>query len=155
MSLRERLEEDLKESMRRGDTTRRSVIRYLRSEVHNQEIARRTTLDDDGIVGVLIKQAQQRRESIEAFRSGNRDDLVTKEEAELAIILEYLPEQMSQEELSMLARRAVEEVGATGPQDTGKVMGHLMPQIRGKAEGKTASAIVSDLLKDIAGQNLS
>ena len=151
MSLRGRLDDDLKESMRQRDSIRRSVIRYVRSELHNQEIANRTPLDEDGIVGVLSKQAQQRRESIEAFRSGNRDDLVAKEEAELAIILEYLPEQMSQEELASLARRAIEEVGATGPQDMGKVMGHLMPQIKGRAEGRSASAIVSDLLKGMAG----
>lgn len=151
MSLRGRLDEDLKEAMRQRDSTRRSVIRYVRSELHNQEIASRKPLDEDGIVGVLSKQAQQRRESIEAFRSGNRDDLVAKEEAELAIILEYLPKQMSQEELASLARRAIEEVGATGPQHMGKVMGHLMPQIRGRAEGRSTSAIVSDLLKGMAG----
>ena len=150
MSLRGRLDDDLKESMRRRDSTRRSVIRYVRSELHNQEIASRMPLDEDGIVGVLSKQAQQRRESIEAFRSGNRNDLVAKEEAELAIILEYLPEQISQEELASLARRAIEEVGATGPQDMGKAMGHLMPQIRGRAEGRSASTIVLDLLKGMA-----
>ena len=151
MSLQHRLQEDLKESMRDGDSTRRSAIRYLRSEIHNQEIASQTTLDDDAIIGVLSKQAQQRRESIEAFGAGNRQDLVEKEEAELAIILEYLPAQMSSEEVTALAQGAIEELGATGPQDMGKVMGRLMPQVRGKAQGKEVSAIVSELLRGLEG----
>ena len=148
MSLEERLQDDLKDAMRKGDATRRSVIRYLRAQIHDLQIARQADLDDDDVIGVLSRQAQQTRDSIEAFRSGNREDLVVKEEAELTIILEYLPEQMSEEELASLAAQAIEEVGATGPQDMGKVMGRLMPQIRGKAEGKAASAVVSSLLKD-------
>ncbi len=149
MSLQERLQQDLKEAMRKGDAPRRSLIRYLRAQIQDQEIARRTTLDDDAIIGLLGKQAQQRRESIDAFKRGNRQDLVDKEEAELAMIMEYLPQQLSEEELASLAKDAIEEAGASSPRDIGKVMGLLMPQIRGKAEGKAASAVVSSLLKGL------
>ena len=135
--------------MRKGDVLRRSVIRLLRSEIHNEEIAKRTRLEDDGIIGVLSRQAQQRRESIEAFEQGNRQDLVEKEKAELGIILEYLPQQMSREEISALVRQAIQEAGATGPSDMGKVMGRVMPQVRGRAEGREINAIALELLKGL------
>ena len=135
--------------MRKGDVLRRSVIRLLRSEIHNEEIAKRARLEDDGIIGVLSRQAQQRRESIEAFEQGNRQDLVEKEKAELGIILEYLPQQMSREEISVLVRQAIQETGATGPSDMGKVMGRVMPQVKGKAEGREINSIASDLLKGL------
>ena len=151
MSIQARLEEDLKEAMRKGDAPRRAVIRYLRSEIHNEEIAKQTKLEDDGVIGVLSRQAQQCRDSIEAFASGNRQDLVEKEKAELAIIFEYLPEQMSDDEITGVAQQAIDQVGATGPQDMGKVMGRVMPQVKGKAEGRKVSAIVTELLKGLAG----
>ena len=135
--------------MRKGDVLRRSVIRLLRSEIHNEEIAKRTRLEDDGIIGVLSRQANQRRESIEAFEQGNRQDLVEKEKAELGIILEYLPQQMSREEISLLVRQAILETGATGTSDMGKVMGRVMPQVKGKAEGREINAIASELLKGL------
>lgn len=150
MLLQEKLQEDLKSAMRGGDSTRRSVIRYLRSEIGNEEKSRQETLDDDAVIDVLGKQVKQRRESIEAFTKGGRQDLVDKEEAELAIVLEYMPEQMTEEEITSLAKAAIEEIGASGPQEMGKVMGRLMPQVRGKAEGKTVSAVVSGLLKGAA-----
>ena len=151
MSLRSRLEQDLRDSMRRGDAPRRSVMRYLRAEIHNEEIASQTELEDDAITRVLGRQAQQRRDSIEAYAKGNRQDLVDKEKAELAIILEYLPEQMSAEEVAKLVQKAIDEVGAIGPQDMGKVMGQVMPQVSGRAEGRQVSAIVQELLKEKAG----
>ena len=148
--LRDRLDQDLIEAMRRRDALRRSVLRYMRSEIHNQEIASQATLDNDGILGVLTRQAQQRRDSIEAFTNGNRKDLADKEQAELAIILEYLPEQMSRDEVVELVRQVVREVGAAGPRDMGKVMGRAMPQVRGRAEGREVSAIAAELLKGLA-----
>jgi uncharacterized protein YqeY len=150
MSLQEKLHQDMKDSMRSGDATRRDTIRYVRSAIQNEEIAARGALDDEAVIGVLSKQAAQRKESIEAFEAGNRPDLAAKEETELAIILEYLPEQMSREEIVELARRAIEEVGATGPQEMGKVMGRLMPQVKGKAEGREVSKVVSELLAGAA-----
>ena len=134
--------------MRGGDSLRRSVIRYLKSEIHNQEIVRKGILDDDALTDLLGRQAQQRRDSIEAFKKGNRQDLVDKEEAELAVILEYLPEQLSAEEITVIVRSAIEELGATGPSDMGKVMGQVMPQVKGRAEGRQVSQAVSKLLSE-------
>ena len=148
MTLQEKLQDDLKDAMRSGDTTRRSVIRYLRAQIHNQEIASQGPLDDQDIAVLLSKQAQQRRDSMEAFQKGNRTDLVEKEQAELDIILGYLPQQMSDEEIGDLVRQAIQQVAAVGPRDMGKVMGALMPQLRGTADGKRVSALVSQLLQD-------
>jgi uncharacterized protein YqeY len=146
MTLKARLESDVKTAMRSGDTLRRSVIRILRSEVHNQEITAKAELDDEGVIRVLSRQAQQRRDSIEAYKSGNRQDLVDKEAAELEIILEYLPAQMTRDEIQELVRKVIADTGAEGPGDIGRVMGALMPQVAGKAEGREVSSIVRDLL---------
>ena len=150
MSLQERLDSDLKDAIRGGDTLRRSVIRLLRSEVHNEEIARHGELDDDAMIGVLSRQAQQRRDSIEMFAKGNRQDLVEKEKRELAILLDYLPPQMSQEEIAKLVKEAVAEVQAQGPKDMGRVMGWIMPRVKGRAEGAQVSSTVSEVLGALA-----
>ena len=149
MTLDDKLQEDLKDAMRAGDKTRRSVIRFLRSRIHDEEIARRAKLDDDAIIDVLGKEVRQRLESIEAFTKGNRPDLVKKEETELALVREYMPAQLSDDEIATLAGAAIQEAGATGPKDMGKVMGRIMPQVRGKSDGRTVSRIVQELLKSI------
>ena len=105
MPIQARLQEDLKQAMRSKDALRRSVLRYLRSEIHNEEIAKQTELDDEGIISVLTRQAQQRRDSIEAYEAANRQELVEKEKGELAIIFEYLPQQMSREEITDVVRQ--------------------------------------------------
>ena len=150
MPIQARLQEDLKQAMRDKDVVRRSVLRYLRSEIHNEEIAKQTELDDEGIIRVLTRQAQQRRDSIEVYETANRQDWVDKEKGELAIIFEYMPQQMSREEIIDVARQAIEEAGAAGPGDMGKVMGRIMPQVRGKTDGKEVSSIVSEELKRLA-----
>ena len=150
MTLKDTLENDLKTAMRSGDVTRRSVIRMLRSEIHNKEIEDKAELDDEATTSVLGRQAQQRRDSIEAFERAERDDLVQKERAELAIIMEYLPEQLTEDEVTEIVRDSIEQVGAEGPQDMGKVMGAVMPKVRGKAEGREVSRIASELLKGLA-----
>ena len=147
MTLQTRLESDMKDAMRSRDVLRRSTIRLLRSEIRNEEIAKRVELDDSGVIGVLNRQAQQRRDSIEAFTDGNRQDLADKEKAELAIILEYLPEPMTAEEVTVLVQDAISKVAATGPGDMGKVMGQVMPQVKGRADGKVVSAIVTEALQ--------
>lgn len=146
MNLQERIREDLKEAVRREDRVRRSVLRLILAGIRNAEIAQQKELDDAGVIDVLTREVKQRRESIEAFRKGNRQDLVTREEAELAIILGYLPEPMTREEIVTLVRKIIAETGAKGPGDKGKVMGQLMPQVKGRAEGKEVSTIVSELL---------
>ena len=147
MALQEKLQQDLKDAMRSGDTARRDVIRFIRARIHDQEIERRASLDDDRIIDVLGQQAKQRQESIDAFKKGDRPDLVAKEEAELGIIREYLPAQLSEDEIAQIVRAAIDETGAAVPQDMGKVMGLVMPQVRGKADGRTVSRMVQELLK--------
>ena len=147
MTMKSRLDDDVKQAMRNRDTVRRDVIRYLRSEIRNQEIRVQKDLDDDGVVQVLSRQAQQRRDSIEAFAEADRADLVEKEQAELAIIMEYLPQQMTRDEISELVQQVVADVGATGPGDMGKVMSQIMPQVRGRAEGREVSSMVMETLR--------
>ena len=149
MTMKTRLADDMKQAMRDRDVLRRDVIRYLRSEVRNQEIREQKELDDAGVVQVLSRQAQQRRDSIEVYRDADRQDLVEKEESELSVILSYLPQQMTSEEITDLVQQVVAKVGASGPADMGKVMGAIMPQVRGKAEGREVNAIVQQTLRSL------
>ena len=144
--LHEKLAAELKEAMKSGDKTRLEVVRMVRASIKNAEIKQQKSLEDPDILGVIAKEAKQRRESIAEFAKGNRQDLVAKEEAELAILLEYLPEQISREEIVATARQVIEEVGARGPGDKGKVMQKLMPQLKGKAEGRDINETVTELL---------
>jgi len=145
-SLKQKLNDDLRQALKGGDKRRSSVIRLIMSAVHNSEIAKRASLEDTDILGVIAKEAKQRKESIEAFKLGDRQDLVAQEEAELAILNEYLPEQISRDEIIAAARKVINEVGAQSPHDMGKVMGKLMPQLKGKAEGKVINEVVTELL---------
>jgi len=144
--LQEKLMDDLKASMKSGNKQRKLTISLVRASIKNAEIAKQKTLDDAGVIDVIAKEARQRRESIAEFKKGNRPDLVAKEEAELAVLLEYLPQQISREEIIAAARQVITEVGAQGPGDKGKVMQKLMPQLKGKAEGGTINEIVTGLL---------
>jgi uncharacterized protein YqeY len=144
--LKQKLTDDLKQAMRDGDKVRRSVIRLAMAAIKNAEIARQTTLDDTDILGVIAKEARQRQESIDAFKQGNRPDLVAQEEAELAVLKEYLPRQMTREEIIAAARQVIAEVGAQGPGDKGKVMPQLIAQLKGRADGREINAVVTELL---------
>jgi hypothetical protein len=123
-----------------------STLRLLLSEIRNAEIAQQKPADDSKVLDVIAREVKRRRESIEAFKQGNRSDLVAQEEAELAVLVTYLPEQMSREEIVATARQVIDTIGAQGPGDKGKVMSQLMPQLKGKADGKEASDIVTELL---------
>ena len=149
--LKQKLADDLKRALRGESRLRRSVIRLVMAAIQNAEIARQATLDDADILGIITKEARQRRESIEAFKQGNRPDLVAQEEAELAILNEYLPQQISREEIIRAARRVIEEVGAQGPSDKGKVMPKLITQLKGKADGREINAVVAELLASQGG----
>jgi uncharacterized protein YqeY len=129
------------------DVVRRDTLRFALSALHNDEVARRRELTDEETLAILGKQAKMRRESIEAFGKAGREDLVTKEKAELAVIESYLPQQLSRDEIADLARAAIAETGASSPADQGKVMQKLMPHVRGRAEGKAVAEVVSGLLK--------
>ncbi len=146
MSLRERIQKDMQDALRQGDKERLSVLRMLRAAVRNAEIDRQHDLDDDEVVAVLTKAAKQRRESVEAYRQGGREDLAVAEEAELQIIEAYLPQQLSEKEVREIAARTIAELGAQGPQDMGWVMKHLMGQLRGQADGRLVNAIVREIL---------
>ena len=146
VSLKQKLTDDLRQAMRDGDTVKRSTIRLLMAAIGNAEIARRGTLEDTDILGIITKEVRQHHESIDAFKQGNRPDLVTQEEAELAILQEYLPRQLTREEIVEAARRVIEEVGALSPGDRGKVMPKLVAQLKGRADGREINAVVSELL---------
>ena len=146
-NLAKRLNEDLKQAMRGGDTVKRSVIRLVLAAVQNAEIARQADLEDGDVLGIIAKEARQREESIEAFKQGNRQDLVAQEEAELAILQDYLPQQMTRDEVIAEAKKVIAEVGAQGPSDKGKVMPRLIAQLKGRADGREINAVVTELLK--------
>ncbi len=149
MSIKERLEEDIRNAMRSRDQERLDALRFLKSQIQLIEKNALKELDEPGVIEVVAKQAKDRRESIQMFGDGGRDDLVVKERAALAVMLEYLPEQFSIEELENLARQVIADVGATGASDRGKVMGRIMPQVRGKADGSAVNAVVSRLLESL------
>jgi uncharacterized protein YqeY len=118
----------------------------LLSSIHNYEIEQRKPIEDQGVITVLDREANKRRESIEAFEKGNRQDLVAQEKAELEILLGYMPQQMSHEEVEEFVRKTIAEIGASGPGDKGKVMSQIMPQLKGRAQGQEINAIVTELL---------
>ena len=146
MGLREKLREDLNAAMREVNVPRRSAIRLVISAINYADIEKRAPVDDDAILALIAKEARQHRESIEAFAAAKRDDLLPKERAELAVLDGYLPKQMTREELMGLASRIIAEVGAQGPGDRGKVMGRLMNEVKGKADGREVNAVVTELL---------
>ena len=145
--LKRKLMDDLKQALRGGDKTRLSVIRLVMTAIKNAEISRRAALDDADILGIITKEVRQRRESIDAFKQGNRPDLVAQEEAEMAILEQYLPQQMTRDEIVAEARRVIEEVGAQGPGDKGKVMPKLITQLKGRVDGREINAVVTELLQ--------
>ena len=147
MSLMEKLTADMKEAMKQGEKERLSVIRLVRSAVRQAEIDGKKTLSDDEIIGVITKEVKMRRDSIEEFERGGRSDLVEKTQAEIAILMPYLPAQLSPDEVRQIVETAVAEVGATTAKDMGKVMGVLMPRVKGRADGKLVNEIVRSLLK--------
>ena len=144
--LKQKLTDDLKQAMKDGDKVRRSVIRLVLAAIKNAEIARQATLKDGDILGIIAKEVRQHQESIEAFKEGNRQELVAQEEAEMAVLKGYLPQQMTRDEIIVAARKVIEEVGAQEPRDKGKVMPKLIAQLKGRADGREINAVVTELL---------
>lgn len=142
MSLKEKLQHDLADAMKAKDDRRVQIIRLLRDAIRKQEIDQRKELSDEDTIGVLQHAAKQHQDSINAYRAGNRMDLVEQEEAELAIIQSYLPQPLSEAELIAIIDETIRTVGATGPKDLGKVMGPLMARVKGRADGAKVQAIV-------------
>jgi uncharacterized protein YqeY len=145
-ALKQKLTDDLKQAMRGGDTVKRSVIRLLMAAIKNAEIARQKALEDGDILGIIAKEIRQRKESIEAFKQGDRPELAAKEEAEMAILEQYMPAQMSRDEIVAEARQVIKEVGAESIRDKGKVMPQLIAKLKGKADGREINEVVTELL---------
>ncbi len=143
------IKEELKDSIKKQDNVKKSVYRFILSAIHNEEIKLGKELGEDEVLKLLIKQAQQRKDSIEAFEKANRDDLVQKESQELEIISQFLPEQVSEEKIKELAAKAISDTNAQSVKDLGKVMPLLMKQLGGKAEGKIVNKIVMELLNSL------
>lgn len=150
MSLRDKILDDLKSAMKAKDAERLNVLRSLKAKLLEKEISERkggeATLSDEQVVEVLMKAAKQRKESIDQFEDGGRDDLAEKEKLELQIIEEYLPEMMSEDEIREVVQKQIDKMGAESMADMGKVMGALMGRLKGKAEGATISKIVKEEL---------
>jgi hypothetical protein len=152
VSLQERVQTDIANAMRVGDGLRRDVLRMVASAAYNVEKREGHPLTDDEYLTVLSREAKTRRESVDAFRAGGREDLATREEAEIAIIAEYLPAALSDEEIQTLVDEAIAATGAASPRDMGKVMGWLAPKTRGRADGKRVSELV---VQTLAGADLA
>ena len=148
MSLQTDIEAAMRAAMKSGDAARVATLRMAMAANHNRRIELGHELTDAEVVEVLDRQVKQRRESIELFRAGGRGELADAEETEIAVLREFLPEQLSTDELERLARGAVAATGASGPSDMGKVMGALVPQTKGRADGKAVSDLVRRLLSE-------
>ena len=146
MTLQQRLEAAMRDAMPARDEQRTQTLRMAMAAAQNLRIARGHDLTDDDVVDVLTKQVKQRRESIAMYRDAGREDRAATEEAEAAILAEFLPEQLSEDEIEAMAREAIAETGATSPKEMGRVMGRLSPQTRGRADGRLVSDVVRRLL---------
>jgi len=142
VSLQDRVQTDIAVAMRAGDALRRDVLRMVASAAYNLEKREGRPLTDDEYLAVLSREVKTRRESVEAFRSGGRIDLAEKEEAEIAIIGEYLPAALTEDEIASLVQEGIAATGASSARDMGKVMGWLAPRTRGRADGKHLSELV-------------
>ncbi len=151
MTLSERLEAAMRDAMRARDEMRTQTLRMAMAAAHNQKSAKGRDLTDEEVVDVLTRQVKQRRESIAMYRDAGRDDRAALEESEAAILAEFLPEQLGEDEIEALARAAIESTGAAGPGDLGRVMGTLSPQTKGRADGRLVSDVVRRLLGEGAG----
>jgi len=151
VTLRERIQSDITTAMRSGDALRRDTLRMAESSIYNAEKRDRRTYGDDEVAGVLAREVKTRRESVEAFRNGGREDLASKEEAEIDILAGYLPEQLSEAEIAALVDEAIGATGAASPRDMGKVMGWLAPRTKGRADGRAVSQVVGKALGSMSG----
>ena len=143
MTLYERLQAALTGAMRARDELRRDTLRMAIAAVYNEQKAARRPLDDDEVIAVLAREMRRRRESIEAFRAAGREDRAAREEAEAAVVADFLPRALSDADLRDLVRAAIAETGASSPRDLGRVMGVLVPKTRGRADGRTVSEMVA------------
>ena len=147
MSLKEQLLEDMKTAMREKDVLRKNSVQMVRAAVLQVEKDNRVTLEDDGILEVIAKEVKKRRDSLTEFEKSGRQDLIDNLKVEIDILLKYLPQQLTEEELEIIVKDAVNETGASSPKDIGKVMQAVMPKVKGRADGK----MINQILKKIIG----
>ncbi|WP_028549223.1 GatB/YqeY domain-containing protein [Paenibacillus sp. UNC451MF] len=146
MSLSEKLNEDMKLAMKSQAKFKLTVIRMVRAAIKNIEIDQRKTLDDQEVLDVLSREIKQRKDSLQEFEKAGRDDLAETVKAEIEILMEYLPQQLTEEEVKAIVQQTIQEVGASSKADMGKVMGALMPKVKGRADGKVVNQAVQQLL---------
>ncbi|MGO4274024.1 GatB/YqeY domain-containing protein [Paenibacillus sp. TAF58] len=146
MSLSDRLNEDMKQAMKSQDKFKLSVIRMVRSTIKNSEIDLKRALDDNEVLDVLTREIKQRKDSLQEFTKAGRDDLAEGLKAELVILAEYMPQQLSEEEVKAIVQQTIQQIGASSKADMGKVMTALMPQVKGRADGKLINQLVQQLL---------
>nr|WP_330396851.1 GatB/YqeY domain-containing protein [Anaeromicrobium sediminis] len=146
VTLQEKLMADLKDAMKSKDKVKKSVITMIRASIKQFEVDNRAEMTDQQILEIMFKQVKQKRDAIVEFTKGNREDLVEEAKAEIEVIMNYLPKQLTEDEIRVLVKEAVEAVGATSPKDMGKLMGALMPKVKGKADGKVVNKIVREFI---------
>lgn len=142
MSLKEKLQEDLKSSMKNKDTIRKSVVTLIRAAIKQHEVDNRVELADDTIIDIISKQLKQRKDSLAEFEKANRDDLVEETKSEIQVLEGYLPQQLSEEELEKIVIETIAEVGATSMKDMGKIMATIKPKTAGRADGRKINELV-------------
>jgi uncharacterized protein YqeY len=147
MSITERLDQDMKQAMKAKDKLRLSVIRMVRTAIKNAEIDQKRTLSEDEVIAVLNRELKQSRDSLQAFEAGGRQDLIEEVQQKIAVLMDYLPQQMSEEELRAIVQSTIAETGASSKKDMGKVMSALMPKVKGRADGKLVNQIVTQELQ--------
>ena len=147
MSLKQKLQEDLKSSMKNKDTNKKSVITLIRASIKQYEVDNRVELGDEEITDLIAKQLKQTRDSRDEFAKAGRDDLVSKAEAEIEVLKEYLPQQLSEEELNEIVISTISEVGATSMKDMKNIMSSIMPKVKGRADGKLINELVKKNLQ--------
>ncbi|WP_188647273.1 GatB/YqeY domain-containing protein [Marinithermofilum abyssi] len=147
MTLLERLTQDMKTAMKEKDKTKLSVVRMLRSSIKNKEIELGRSLDEDEALQVVSKELKQQKDSLSEFERAGRDDLAEKARGEIAVLEQYLPEQLSEEEIRAIVQETIQETGASSKKDMGKVMGAIMPKVKGRADGKVINRLVQEFLQ--------
>lgn len=147
MNLSERLNEDMKQAMKSQDKFKLSTIRMVRATIKNLEIDLKRTLNDNEVLDILSREIKQRKDALQEFEKAGRDDLAESVKAEVEIIAEYLPEQLSEEEIKVIVQQTIQETGASSKAEIGKVMSALMPKVKGLADGKLVNQVVQQLLQ--------
>lgn len=147
MSLKDKLMDDMKNSMKNKDTIRKNTITMIRAAIKQKEVDERKELSDEEILDIISKQLKEKKMVIEDFRKGNREDLVELTEAEMKILLEYLPEQLSYEEVKRIVKDTIDDMGEVTSKDIGRIMKEVMPKVKGKADGSLVNKAVKELLE--------